>query len=331
MIRTPTLKEIRSTHARLSSYVSRTPAYVTQLDEFGDVALKLECLQRTGSFKVRGAINNMLALETNNQGVTAVSAGNHAIAVSYAARLLNIDAKVVMQSSANPMRVERARSYGANVLIADNGPEAFELAESIADSEQRALIHPFEGRLVTEATAGVAFELFEDTGRLDAVVVPIGGGGLASGIALASKLIDPNCRVYGVEPAGADVMRRSLASGKPESLSKISTMADSLGPPMTSPFAFEVCRKYLDVVVTVSDDEIAAAAFLLFQQLGLAVEPAGATALAGLLTRLSADLAECDVGIVVSGSNIDAGTFDELMRVGKLGLESGLLVPRDCR
>ena len=322
MARAPSLADIEATHSRLKSYITRTPSVVVPLEAYGiqHLALKLECLQQTGTFKVRGALNNILAAKGGASRVTAVSAGNHAVAVAFAAQKLNADAKVVMQASANPLRIARARSYGAEVVIAKDGPTAFEMATTIANEEGRLLIHPFEGPCVTEATAGVAVEMHEDCDDIDVLAVPIGGGGLASGVSLATKLTQPKCEVFGVEPAGADAMTRSFASGRPETLPTVRTIADSLGPPMTTPFAYEMCRTYVDDVVTVSEEQIAAATYLMFFEFNLAVEPAGATALAGILGPLKDRVKGKCIGAIVSGSNIDPASYLEILEQGILAL-----------
>lgn len=321
----PSLSDIQAARSRLSAHTKETPTVPAALTLYGysDIGLKLECMQHTGTFKARGALNNMLTLSDRAPRVTAVSAGNHAVAVAYAARTVGADAKVVMQASANPLRVQRAQSFGAEVLIAEDGNAAFELATAIAENENRTFIHPFEGVRVTEATAGIALELLETYADPDCVVVPVGGGGLASGIAVGVRLSSPKCKVFGVEPEGADTMVRSLASGKPETLGAVSTIADSLGPPMTTPYAFSVCQAHLDDVVTVSDDQIAAATYLMFQELKIAVEPAGATALAGLLGPLRQRTKERRVALVISGSNIDPESYSHILRRGAEALDGG--------
>jgi threonine dehydratase len=275
------------------------------------IFLKLELFQRTGSFKPRGALLNMLNLPRDDlqRGVTAVSAGNHAIATAYAAKLLGTTAKIVMFKTANPLRVELCRHYGAEVEFAEDAHQAFERATEIEIEERRALIHPFEGLRTAMGSATLGYELSNQVPELDLVVVPIGGGGLCAGVSSALKLLQPSCKVIGVEPAGADSMYRSFAAGEPRSIERVNTIADSLGAPYTMPISFELCRRNVDELVLVSDDELRAAMRLLLQETKLAVEPAGAAAVAALLGPLRAQAVGKRAGIIVSGSNIDAAGF----------------------
>ncbi|HUO87147.1 MAG TPA: pyridoxal-phosphate dependent enzyme, partial [Thermoanaerobaculia bacterium] len=223
----PTLAEIGAARERLGDRVRTTPVWRWRGREIAalvgdetEVHLKLELFQVTGTFKPRGALLNALALDPAalGRGLTAVSAGNHAIAVGYTARELGTSAKVVMPRSASPSRVAACRAYGAEVVLVDDVHQAFTEVERIRQEEGRAFIHPFEGRLTTIGTAGVGLEIDRQVGELDAVIVPIGGGGLAAGIANAIKEARPSCRVIGVEPVGADTMHRSFAAGSPQSI-----------------------------------------------------------------------------------------------------------------
>lgn len=316
----PSLDDMAATRERLAPYVLRTPVaeWRSARTEAGfgpdaRVMMKLELLQRTGTFKPRGAINNLLALRAKR--VTAVSAGNHAIAVAYAAKTLGADAKVVMIRSANPARVQAAKDLGAEVVTAGTAAEAFDTVEDISKTEDRVFIHPFEGRRVTEATAGVALEFLEDASPLDAVVVAIGGGGLASGVAAGIKAKAPHCAVYGVEPETADVMRKSLSAGAPQHLA-VNTIADSLGAPMTTPYAFAMAQHFLDDVVTVTDDQMAEAMLWQFQETKLALEPAGAAAAAAAFGPLRERLRGKRIGLIVCGANIDRESFCRLLERG---------------
>jgi threonine dehydratase len=178
---------------------------------------------------------------------------------------------------------------------------------------------------VTEATAGVALEMHDDVPDLDAIIVAIGGGGLAGGVAVATKLLRPNCAVYGVEPAGADVMRQSLQADKALTLERVETIADSLAPPMTTEHPFGLCRQYLDDVVTVSDDEMAAALALLFSDRKLAVEPACAASTAALLGPLRERLSGKKVALIACGSNIDRKLFCSHLSPGEEACRAGVL------
>ena len=333
----PTLEEFRLTAERLKPYTRITPTFHWEGDTVGsrlgtetELFLKLELLQRTGTFKVRGAVNNVLALSSEqlDRGITAMSAGNHAIAAAYAARCVGTSVKVVMQASANPIRIEIARALGADILIAENGPVGFRMVEEIVAKEGRVFIHPFEGRRVTEGTGACGLELHAAVADLDAVVVPIGGGGLCSGVGVVTGLLNTKCKVYGVEPEGAAVMKKSLEAGSAQSLTELSTIADSLAPPFTTDYCYAMCERSLDDLVLVSDDELAAAAAILFEHMKLAVEPAGAATTAAAFGPLADRLRGKRVALIVCGSNIDIDSFTGLVKRGRDGLRQGLLAPR---
>jgi threonine dehydratase len=319
----PTLSEIRNARQRLGDLVVETPVWRWRSRELAEllgpeteVFLKLELFQHTGSFKPRGALLVMLDLdrEALARGVTAVSAGNHAIAVAYAAQLLGVTAKVVMPKTANPARVARCRAYGAEVVFVDDVTQAFERVRQIEAEEKRAFIHPFEGPLTALGTATVGLEFCEQAPGLDAVIVPIGGGGLCAGVSTAVKRILPGCQVFGVEPSGADSMHRSFASGRPESIPAVRTIADSLGAPHAAPYSFALCRQNIDELVMVEDDALRQAMARLFREVKLAVEPAGAASTAALCGPLKERLRGKRVGLLVSGTNIDIDTFAAHLR-----------------
>lgn len=312
------LCDIESTRTLLRPHIAQTPIHRWQGLEIAErgptdaeVLLKLELFQHTGTFKARGALSVVLRLTPDQiaRGVTAVSAGNHAIATAYAAQKVGATAKVVMLASANPERVRQCRGYGAEIVMAPDGKTAFELAGEIERAEGRVFVHPFEGPLTSLGTASLGAEWLEQAGRLDAVIVPVGGGGLCSGVAAAVKLLQPDCLVFGVEPEGADTMHRSLAAGQPVARADVATIADSLAPPYVLPFSFALCRDNVDAMVRISDDQIRDAMGVLFREMKLAVEPAGAAATAALFGPLRARLAGKRVGVLVCGANIDGATF----------------------
>jgi threonine dehydratase len=314
----PTLPAVRAARERLGDLVVTTPVRQWQdgllAAEVGAdtaVFLKEELFQRTGSFKPRGALTVMLALPAAElaRGVTAVSAGNHAMAVAYAARALGTTARVVMPKSANPFRVARCRELGAEVELADDVHRAFARVREIEKEEGRTFVHPFEGPLTALGTATVGLELMEQAPVLDAVIVPIGGGGLCAGVSAAVKLLRPETQVFGVEPEGADSMHRSFAAGSPQAIDAVRTIADSLGAPHAAPYSFALCRRYVDELVKVDDAALCRAIHLVFASAKLAVEPAGAAAAAALCGPLRDRLRGRRVGLVVSGTNIDRDTF----------------------
>jgi threonine dehydratase len=314
----PTIQQIQSTRERLGDLILETPVWPWRgqeltafLGETTDVVLKLELFQHTGSFKPRGALRVMLDLDAAAlaHGVTAVSAGNHAIAVAFAAQLLGTTAKVVMPQSANPFRVARCRSYGGEVVLVEDVQQAFARVEKIKQDEGRVFVHPFEGPLTALGTATIGLEFMRQAPGLDAVIIPIGGGGLCAGMAAAIKQFDPRCLVFGVEPVGADSMYRSWQAGAPQSIDQVRTIADSLGAPYALPYSFELCRRFVDEIVLVDDDAMRRAMGLLYSSMKLAVEPAGAAATAALCGPLAARLAGKRVGLIVCGANIDLETF----------------------
>jgi threonine dehydratase len=314
----PTLTAIRAARERLGDRIRTTPVRLWQEGALARtvgaetrVFLKEELFQRAGSFKPRGALTVMLDLapEALRRGVTAVSAGNHAMAVGYAAQVLGATAKVVMPKSANPFRVAACRELGAEVELVEDVHQAFARVKQIEAEEGRSFVHPFEGPLTALGTATLGLELLEQVPDLDAVIVPIGGGGLCAGVAAAVKLARPSCQVFGVEPEGADTMHRSFAAGSPQSLDKVRTIADSLGAPHAAPYSFGLCRRYVDDLALVDDDALRRAMRLLMTSAKLAVEPAGAAATAALCGPLRERLRGKRVGLIVCGANIDAATF----------------------
>ena len=317
-----TIDEVRATARRLANHVVITPVHrlrsrevTAAVGEHTDVWLKLELFQHTGTFKARGALLNVLGLseDARKHGVIAVSAGNHAAAVAFAAATAGISAKVVMFASANPMRVELCRSFGADIVFAETAHAGFDLATRLAEQEGRTLIHPFEGRTTALGTATVGLETCEQIPGLDAVIVPIGGGGLCAGISSAVKLLAPKCEVFGVEPEGAYSMHRSFAAGEPRAIDRVATIADSLGAPYALPISFELCRRNVDGLVRVSDAQMREAMRFLLRNAKLAVEPAGAAATAALLGPLKERLCGKRVGLIVCGSNIDTESYARLI------------------
>ena len=318
----PTIDAIRANRARLNDLIVTTPirlltddAVAAAVGASTRVWLKEELFQRTGSFKPRGAFSVMLDLDAAAlaRGVTGVSAGNHAISLGYCARKLGSSAKVVMPKNANPYRVQMCRDLGVEVELADNVHAAFTRVKEIEATEGRTFVHPFEGPKTALGTASVGLELIDQTRAagvtLDAVIVAAGGGGLTGGVASAVKQMSPATTVYVVEPEGADTMMRSFKAGSPQSIDAVRTIADSLGAPRCEPYSFALNRRFVDEVVLVSDGQIRDAMRLLFRAAKLAVEPAGAAALAALMFPLRTRLDGKCVGIVVCGANIDPATF----------------------
>jgi threonine dehydratase len=320
-----TLEDIRAARGQLGDLVLTTPVHElagpgieAALPPGTRPVLKLELLQRTGSFKPRGALLNIMDLSPDElaRGVCAISAGNHAVATAYAAARLGTHAKIVMIATANPFRVALCRAFGAEVEFAPDAHAGFARVEEIRRAESRALIHPFEGLRTALGTATAGLEFMEQVPSLEAVIVPIGGGGLCAGVASAVKLMNPRCQVFGVEPEGADSMRRSFAAGRPVAIERVATIADSLGAPYALPVSFALCRDHVDDLVLVDDRALVAAMRFLLEQAKLAVEPAGAAAMAALLGPLRERLAGRRVGLIACGANIDADSFARLIASG---------------
>ncbi len=317
LITAPSIDDIRSLQTRLQKWlvytpILRCPGLEGRLAVDVEVWGKLEFLQRTGTFKARGALSVVLDLERQqlDAGVTAVSAGNHAIATAFAAQAVGTSAKVVMLASASPVRMAACRSYGAEVVLANDVHAAFDMVEEIRQKEGRYFVHPFEGPKTALGTATLGLEICDQLGQFDVLIVPIGGGGLAAGMASAVKQVNPGCTIIGVEPEGADSMHRSFACGEAQSIEKSTTIADSLGAPFARPYSFGLCRQFIDELVMISDDQMRAAMVLLFADMKFAVEPACAATTAALIGPLRERFSGKKVCLLFCGSNIDWMTYD---------------------
>jgi len=304
-MKAPSLEEIRRVHSNLSDEIIETP--VKELNP--GLFLKLELQQKTGSFKLRGALSFMRSLSSQQlqKGVTAFSGGNHAVAVSYAAKAMGISAKVAMPSFASPLRISKCRDYGAEVLLSDDRSELINITKRHELEEGRTLVHPFDHPLTVTGAAGVGFEFLASVPNLQIVFVPIGGGGLAAGVSCAIKQINPTCKVIGVQARTADAMFKSFKTGKPERNDNPHTVADSLCPPQVGSYTYLVCKEFLDDICIVEETEIKQVMRVFYDRLGVMVEGAGAIATAAAL-KVSKDKV---VGAIVSGSNIDEKTFNQ--------------------
>jgi len=314
----PDIADVGAMRDRLQGTTVLTPlircaSIETAMGGGTQVFAKLEFLQRTGTFKARGALATLYGLSPEHlaAGVTAVSAGNHAIATAFAAQILGTTAKVVMLRAANPSRIEACRAYGAEVVLADDVHQAFEVVVQIQNEEGRYFVHPFDGPAVATGTGAVGLEICEQCEDFDTVIVPVGGGGLIGGIANAVKRLRPDCEVIGVEPEGADTMHRSLASGEPVKIDAVRTIADSLGAPFALPYSFGLCQLHVDRLAMVDDLQLRKAMGFLFREMKMAVEPACAASTAALLGPLREDLTGKRIVLVMCGSNIDWATFEE--------------------
>ena len=292
-----------------------------------DVYLKTENLQTTGSFKVRGSYYKISQLtdEEKSRGVIACSAGNHAQGVALAATKNGIKSIICLPDSAPISKVEATKRYGAEVcLVKGVYDDAYNRALELRDKEGYTFIHPFNDELVIAGQGTIALELIDQLSDLDAVVVPIGGGGLIAGVAYTLKNLNPSVKVYGVQATGAPSMANSIHDGKIERLNSVSTIADGIAVKEPGDLTYELCSKYVDEIVTVSDDEIAAAILALIEQQKLIAEGAGAVSVAAVMFN-KVPVKGKKVCCLVSGGNIDVTI---LSRVIKRGL---LMSGRSCQ
>jgi threonine dehydratase len=314
-----TIDAVVAARDRIAGKIRRTPLMTaSRLGERAGVSLSLKCesFQKTGSFKVRGALNAVMSLDGDQRqrGVITVSAGNHAQAVAYAATMAGVSSTVVMPASASAIKVEASRGYGATVVLhGANSIEAFAHARELQAQRGLVFVHPFDDEAVAAGAGTVGLELIdEDHAEPDVVVVPIGGGGLITGIAVALRARSPNTRIVGVEPTGAAVMRNSLDAGRPVRLEKIDTIADGLSAPMAGELTYPAVRDLVDDVVLVSDAEIAAAIRDLLTSAKLVAEPAAAASVAAVMTGRVGAQPGSSVVALVSGGNIDLTRLAEI-------------------
>jgi threonine dehydratase len=314
----PTIEQISSARERISHHLRVTPVTsATLLGRKASVELLLKCenLQKTGSFKSRGALNKVLGLDAHARarGVVTVSAGNHAQALAWSAGTAGVRATVVMPAKASQAKADASAGYGAEVIRAETTMEAFDRAYALAAERRFVFVHPFDDEEIMAGAGTIGLEILEQVPEVEAIVVPIGGGGLIGGIAAAVNARRPSVRVFGVEPVGAAGMRASLDAGRAVRLDAIDTIADGLAAPMAGTLNYEVVRRFVVDVVLVTDDEIAAAVSTLLSRTKLLAEPAGAAAVAAVLSR-KLPLREGErVVAVVSGGNVDVERLKQIL------------------
>ena len=294
-----------------------------KINPSADVFLKTENLQVTGSFKVRGSYFKISQLsdEEKSKGVIACSAGNHAQGVALAATKNGIKSTICLPDGAPISKVEATKRYGANVcLVKGVYDDAYNKALELRDKEGYTFIHPFNDPDVIAGQGTIGLEILRQLPDVDVVVVPIGGGGLISGVAYTIKQLKPSCKVYGVQAQGAPSMEHSVTDGKIETLNAVNTIADGIAVKTPGDLTFELCQKYVDGIVTVSDDEIALAILTLLEQQKLIAEGAGAVPVAAVMNGKIPEIDGKKVCCVVSGGNIDVTI---LSRVIERGLKMG--------
>ena len=273
--------------------------------------MKLELFQHTGSFKARGALLGVDWLDDAQKakGVATFSGGNHALATAWAARKQGVSAKVLMTEAADPIRIDGCRALGAEVVLVPDMGRALPMLDQIAADEGRHILHPFNDVNMAFGAATCGAEFVEDAPPLDMVVLPVGGGGLISGMAAAIKRHNPDITIIGVEPKGADSMHRSFASGIPATLDRIDTIADSLGAPKAMPESFALARQNVDELVLIDDSAMADTMLLMRHALSLIAEPACTASLAATLGPLRDRVRGKSVGVLACGANISPDRY----------------------
>ena len=306
----PTAEDVERAARGLRDRVHRTPLLSSRTlgEQAGArVVLKAELLQKTGSFKPRGVFTRLdvLSAEERRRGVISISAGNHAQALAYASAQEGIDCLVVMWAGASQLKVAAARGYGAQIDQEASGPdEAFARLADLCEQTGRTLVHPFDDPYVIAGQGTVGLEIVEDAPEVDVVITPVGGGGLASGVAAAVKGKRPDARVITVEPEGSAVLHDSLAAGRPVRVENGRSIADGLVCPIVGEHCFAVARTLVDQSVTVTEEELRAGFRFLYERAKLAAEPAGAATTAALLAGKVDVAGARSVALVVSGGNV---------------------------
>ena len=309
----PTLGDVKQARSRLLPHVRHTPLVPTRclkqpLPGSDRLWLKLDCLQVTGSFKARGAMNKLLSLppEQIQRGVITASGGNHGLAVAYAAWQAQVPATIYLGHNTPAHKAEKLKQWGATVIMAGEvWDDANRAALAQAAADNLPYLHPFADAQVIAGQGTLSLEILEDLPAIDTLLVAIGGGGLISGVALAAKTLRPDMTIIGVEATGAPTLHSSLAAGRVVTLPTVTTRANTLAPRRTEPINFELIRQYVDDVVLVSDGEMTAAAQWLWFEMGVAAELSGAATVAALLSdryRLPRDRVGC---ALVCGAGTD--------------------------
>lgn len=289
----PTLKDVEAARDRIASYIRHTPlvpaiALKDAIPGCPHLGLKLDCLQVTGSFKARGAVNTLKSLSPAElqRGIITASGGNHGLAVAYAGWLAQVPATIYLGSNVPPAKAEKLRQWGAQVVFeGQDWDDANRIAMAVAENQGLTYIHPFNDPRVIAGQGTLALEILADLPQVDTLLVAIGGGGLISGVSLAAKALKPEIRIVGIEPVGAPTLKASVAAGKILELEATPTLANTLAPRKTEPLNFEIIRHLVDQFVLVSDEAMAEACRWLWFELGVAAELSGGAAIAALMTH----------------------------------------------
>jgi threonine dehydratase len=311
-----TLEHIRRARGVIAGRLHRTPTVQStylSTQVRANVFLKLELFQKTGSFKPRGVLTALSQLDADARarGVISLSAGNHAQALAWGASLLGIRSTIVMPQTAQQSKVDATRAYGGDVLL--TADDLLATCQTIQRERNLTLIHPFDDPHVIAGQGTLGLELVEDVPDVDVVVVACGGGGLISGVAAAVKQLRPAARIIGVEPQGASAMTQSLARGSPVRLERLDTIADGLAAPFAGRLNLAHVQAFVDRMLLVSDAEIVSALGVLLERCKIVPEPAGAAALAPLLTGALTSQPDSNVVVIVCGGNIDRARLKSLL------------------
>ena len=314
-----TLEDVLAAKERIASTCIHTDLiYSHQLSkEYNNqVYLKPENLQVTGAFKIRGALNKLKKMSDadKKKGLIASSAGNHAQGVAYSGHALGVDVTIVMPKTTPLIKVQATKDWGAHVVLAgDIYDEAYEEAKRLEKEKGYTFVHPFNDYDVMAGQGTIALEILEDMPDTDAILVPIGGGGLISGIAVAAKAINPNIKIIGVESTGAMGMKESLIAGHPVSLKKVDSIADGAAVKTVGDLTYDIVKDYVDEVITINDEELIESIFLLVEKHKLVAEATGALSIAALKKL---NFTGKKVVSVISGGNIDVLTMSSLLDRG---------------
>ena len=315
----PTFDDVVAASRRIAGHAHRTPVLTSRTvnAELGaEVFFKCENLQRMGAFKFRGGFNSLSRFDDaqRNAGVVAFSSGNHAQAIALSAQILGIPATILMPQDAPASKMAATRGYGAEVVIYDRYREDREvLSARLASERGMTLIPPYDHPDVIAGQGTAALELFEESGPLDYLFVPTGGGGLLSGSALAARALAPHCKVFGVEPAAGNDGQQSLAAGKIVHIETPRTIADGAQTQHLGEFTFAIIQRDADGIVTATDDELVECMRFFASRMKMMVEPTGCLGFAGARSQ-PADIAGKRVGVVISGGNIDLERFAQLIK-----------------
>lgn len=316
MSQSVSIDDVRAAARRIAGIVNRTPVFTSRtLNELAgcEVFLKAESFQRTGAFKFRGAYNAISRLEpASTAGVVAYSSGNHAQGVSLAARLLGIPAVILMHSDAPSNKLAATRGYGAEVMLVDRANEDGETMQfEVAEARGMTVIHAYDDPRIMAGQGTAALELLEEISGLDALVMPVGGGGLISGCSIGAKGVNPDVRIFGVETVGAEDTQLSLRSGERVEIPPPTTIADGIRLTTPGRLTFPVVKEHVEDIVVVDDDHVLEALRFVLTRMKLVIEPTGAVPVAALIERLIPG--DCRrVGVIISGGNIDPGLLSRL-------------------